>query len=125
MHVRSSTESAGTWLGASSETAGRPRTEVPPVAGASQSVQNPDEPSPQSALSSSVPSFERVLRSLGTELDRGEGLCETALAGRAPLSSGGLLLLQAGIYRYTEAVDLVTKVIDRGTQAVRTTLQNP
>lgn len=82
------------------------------------------EPSGQPALSKGG-SFERVLRGLGKELDRGETLTERALSGSAPLSSSGLLLLQAGIYRYTEAVDLVTKVIDRGTQAVRTTLQNP
>jgi hypothetical protein len=71
--------------------------------------------------------FGQLLRGLGRELDRGEALAERAIHGGA--SSGGmspeaLIALQAGIYRYSEAVDLVTKVVDRATQAVKTTLQN-
>jgi hypothetical protein len=40
------------------------------------------------------------------------------------MSPEALIALQAGIYRYSEAVDLVTKLVDRATQAVKTTLQN-
>jgi len=71
--------------------------------------------------------FLNVLRGLGEELDRGENLAERAIRGagaHAGLSPERLIALQAGIYRYSEAVDLVTKLVDRGTQAVRTTLQN-
>ena len=71
--------------------------------------------------------FSRLLRGLGQELDRGENLAEKAIrgaGGHASLSPERLIALQAGIYRYSEAVDLVTKLVDRGTQAVRTTLQN-
>jgi hypothetical protein len=71
--------------------------------------------------------FAQLLRGLGKELDRGENLAESAIrgsAGHASLSPERLIALQAGIYRYSEAVDLVTKLVDRGTQAVRTTLQN-
>jgi hypothetical protein len=70
--------------------------------------------------------FVQLLRGLGQELDRGENLAEKAIrgGGDASLSPQRLIALQAGIYRYSEAVDLVTKLVDRGTQAVRTTLQN-
>jgi hypothetical protein len=44
--------------------------------------------------------------------------------GSGHASPERLIALQAGIYRYSEAVDLVTKLVDKGTQAVRTTLQN-
>jgi len=90
---------------------------VPPT-----STEAPGAPAhPQSAP------FARLLRGLGHELDRGEALAERAIHGGA--SAGGmspeaLIALQAGIYRYIEAVDLVTKLVDRGTQAVKTTLQN-
>jgi hypothetical protein len=70
--------------------------------------------------------FGKLLHGLGRELDRGEALAERAMGGGAGggMSPGALIALQAGIYRYSEAVDLVTKLVDRGTQAVKTTLQN-
>jgi hypothetical protein len=68
----------------------------------------------------------QLLRGLGHELDRGEKMTESAIRGgtQGAMSPAQLIALQAGIYRYSEAVDLVTKLVDRGTQAVRTTLQN-
>ena len=71
--------------------------------------------------------FGKLLRGLGRELDRGEALTERAIHGGAAgagMSPEALIALQAGIYRYSEAVDLVTKLVDRATQAVKTTLQN-
>ena len=70
--------------------------------------------------------FGKLLRGLGRELDRGEALAERAIHGGASGEAcpRALIALQAGIYRYSEAVDLVTKLVDRGTQAVKTTLQN-
>src|SRR5882672_6255202 len=70
-------------------------------------------------------SFGKLLRGLGRELDRGEALAERAIHGGASgggMSPDALIARQAGIYRYSEAVDLVTKLVDRGTQAVKTTL---
>lgn len=78
------------------------------------------------AASGSQP-FLQLLQGLGKELDRGENITEKAIrgaGGHTGLSPERLIALQAGIYRYSEAVDLVTKVVDKGTQAVRTTLQN-
>jgi hypothetical protein len=72
-------------------------------------------------------SFGQVLRGLAGELDRGEALTERAIRGggsQSGMSPDALIALQAGVYRYSEAVDLVTKLVDRGTQAVKTTLQN-
>ena len=71
--------------------------------------------------------FGQLLRGLGQELDRGESIAGKAIRGgisHTSLSPERLIALQAGIYRYSEAVDLATKLVDRGTQAVRTTLQN-
>jgi hypothetical protein len=39
------------------------------------------------------------------------------------LGPGDLLALQAGVYRYSEAVDLSAKLIDRATSGVKTVLQ--
>ena len=81
--------------------------------------------SPSSERSGLAEHFAQLLRGLGRELDRGETLAEKAIHGaHGGMSPGRLIALQAGIYRYSEAVDLVTKLVDRGTQAVRTTLQN-
>ena len=68
--------------------------------------------------------FARALSGLGTELDRGEALLGSVTSGvSGHLGPAELIALQAGIYRYTEAVDLAAKLVDRATSAVRTTLQ--
>jgi hypothetical protein len=68
--------------------------------------------------------FARVLRSLGREVDRGEKVVRRAVEGGGKdLGSGELLALQAGVYRYSEAVDLSAKLIDRATSGVKTVLQ--
>lgn len=51
-----------------------------------------------------------------------------ARAGRGGLSgldSGQLIALQVGIYRYSEAIDLAAKVVDRVTSGVRTLVSPP
>jgi len=95
---------------------------IPHVSEAPTAAPAQEAPSP-----SGVAPFGQLLRGLGHELDRGEALAERAIhggAGAGGMSPQALLALQAGIYRYSEAVDLVTKLVDRGTQAVKTTLQN-
>lgn len=69
-------------------------------------------------------SFSKVLHGLGREIDRGEAMSARAMRGTAELSASQLLALQAGIYRYGEAVELATKLVDRATGAVKTTLQS-
>jgi hypothetical protein len=70
--------------------------------------------------------FARILRGLGREVDRGETLVRRAVQGAnggAQLGTGDLLALQAGVYRYSEAVDLSAKLVDRAAGGIKTVLQ--
>lgn len=77
------------------------------------------------APSPSTP-FARVLRGLGRELDAGERATHAAMtsarSGR-DFTSIELIALQSQIYRYSEAVDLATKLVDRATSGLRTVVQ--
>lgn len=71
------------------------------------------------------PEFKELFHSVGSAIDGGEALVGRAeRAAFAPMDPGTLIALQAGIYRYTEAIDLTAKVVDRATSAVRTVLQS-
>jgi hypothetical protein len=77
-------------------------------------VGSAEEPSP----------FARILQGLGREVDRGEALVRKASgAGGRDLGDMDLLALQAGVYRYSEAVDLAAKLVDRAAGGVKTVLQ--
>lgn len=68
--------------------------------------------------------FARILHGLGRDVDRGEKVVRRAVEGGGKdLGPGELLALQAGVYRYSEAVDLSAKLIDRATSGVKTVLQ--
>ena len=70
-------------------------------------------------------SFAQVMRNLATRVDQGESVVSHALQGNPYDSDAkGMIALQAGVYRYVEAVDLVSRLVDRATGAVKTTLQN-
>lgn len=70
-------------------------------------------------------SFKEVLKALGSEAKRGEALVERAVRGAGrEISPAELIALQAGIYRYTEVVDLTSKLIDRAAQSVKTVTQS-
>ena len=67
--------------------------------------------------------FSKALKGLGGAVDRGEALITRAAHGNlGGLDSGQLIALQAGIYRYSEAVDLVAKLVDRASNAVKTVI---
>jgi hypothetical protein len=66
--------------------------------------------------------FTRAMRGLAREIDIGERQVTAACQPRS-YDTASLIALQAGIYRYTEAVDLASKIVDRATNAVRTLLQ--
>lgn len=69
------------------------------------------------------PSFQQALRGLGSAVDRGEALIAQASRGNVGgLDSAQLIALQAGIYRYSEAVDLLAKLVDRASNAVRSVI---
>jgi hypothetical protein len=83
----------------------------------------PDAPAPPALEAGGGPTdFGEVLRGLAREIARGERVLEQSLRTAHQLDAAQLIALQAGIYRFSEAVDLVAKVVDRAGQAVRTTL---
>ena len=68
-------------------------------------------------------SFAKALKGIGGAVDRGEALITGAARGNlGGLDSAQLIALQAGIYRYSEAVDLVAKLVDRASNAVKTVI---
>jgi hypothetical protein len=70
--------------------------------------------------------FSRVLHGLGNEMQQGEALMHSAMSasrGSRELAPTELLALQAGVYRYSEAVDLTAKLIDRASTGMKTVLQ--
>lgn len=82
-------------------------------------------PGAASTPAASGPAFGQVLRALGKEIQRGEAVVDRAAhASGRDLSSGDLLALQAGVYRYVEVVDLTSKLVDRATQAVKQVVQS-
>lgn len=81
----------------------------------------PQSPSAKLGVQPAEASFSRALQGLGGAVDRGEALIASASRGNlGGLDSGQLIALQAGIYRYSEAVDLVGKLVDRASNAVKT-----
>jgi hypothetical protein len=68
--------------------------------------------------------FKSVLEGFGKELDRGQRLMDRAGQGGVGLAPEQLLALQAGVYRYTEVVDLTSKLVDRTCTGLKTTLQS-
>lgn len=68
-------------------------------------------------------SFAHALRGIGGAVDRGEALIARVAHGNVGgLDSAELIALQAGIYRYSEAVDLVAKLVDRASNAAKTVI---
>jgi hypothetical protein len=95
-----------------------PRYELVPV---DAEGAGPRGPTASASADSAGASFVQALQSVGTAVDRGEALIARASrGGLGALDSTQLIALQAGIYRYSEAVDLVAKLVDRASNAVRT-----
>ena len=71
------------------------------------------------------PTFLQALSAIGGAADRGEALVAAAARGDlGGLDSAQLIALQAGIYRYSETVDLVAKLVDRASATVKTVLSS-
>ncbi|MFZ5897177.1 MAG: hypothetical protein ACOY0T_39325 [Myxococcota bacterium] len=61
---------------------------------------------------------------LGQRVDAGESWMRRALSPSAgALDAAQLIALQAGIYRYAEAVELVGRLVDRATNGIKSVLQ--
>ena len=68
--------------------------------------------------------FRTLLHGIGKAIDRGEAIMDGAASGSyQSLDPATLIALQAGIYRYSEAVDLMSKLVDRVASGVRTVVQ--
>jgi hypothetical protein len=97
-------------------------------------VQNPTPPSPLGEATplpvdstpSVVPSrseFATVFDRLMTRIDQGEALVARVERARGSFDATELIAVQAGIYRYSEAVELASKLVDRLGSAIKVTLQ--
>lgn len=82
-------------------------------------------PTTTAAEKTAGPSFGQVFQGLAARVDAGERLVSQALRGTGHgLEPAQWIALQAGIYRYVEAVDLAGKLVDRSGTALRTVLQS-
>ena len=82
----------------------------------SPTVQPADGPSP----------FARLVKGLGQEVQHGETAMRAAVGAAragADLGPAELIALQAGVYRYSEAIDLASRLVDRATSGVKTVVQ--
>jgi hypothetical protein len=78
----------------------------------------------QPAREETLSPFAKVLKGLGREVDRGESMVHRALGAHdGQMGNVELLALQAGVYRYSEAVDLSAKLVDRAASGIKTVLQ--
>lgn len=69
--------------------------------------------------------FEQLVGRLATDIDRGEALTAGAAHARyQAMDAGTLIALQAGIYRFSEAIDLTVKLVDRTATAAKTVLES-
>lgn len=95
-----------------------PRYEILPI---EPRAVRPSEARPGTQPAASA--FAKAFKGLGGAIDKGEALIAGASRGNlGGLDSGQLIALQAGIYRYSEAVDLVAKLVDRASTAVKTVI---
>jgi len=83
----------------------------------------PERAIPPAETPAEASPFAKMLAGLGRECDRGEKLVEKAVGSGKELGNVELLALQAGVYRYSEAVDLSAKLVDRASNGVKTVLQ--
>jgi hypothetical protein len=103
--------------GAASRLAQRPLSTAPGAGG----------PTGGAAVQGASP-FASLLHGLGAEVDRGERLARAAMETSrraAVLGPADLIALQAGVYRYSEVLELAARLVDRSANAVKTVLQSP
>ncbi len=82
-----------------------------------------DTPTSPPAQGEGESSFARLLHSVGREMNRGEATMHAALRAGGNMGVADLLALQAGVYRYSEAVDLAAKLVDRASSGIKTVIQ--
>ncbi len=94
--------------------AGEEPSALAPATGASSSIAaHAEGPSP----------FAQLLHGLGREITTGEATMHRAVASARDLGPAELIALQAGVYRYSETIDLASHLVDRATNGVKTVIQ--
>ena len=79
--------------------------------------------SPTAAAGEATSPFARLLHGLGAEAKAGEATIRDAVRAATAgndLGPSELLALQAGVYRYSEVIDLAAKLVDRASNGVKT-----
>src|ERR1700729_522686 len=92
---------------AAADSAATPGTIVPKAA------QPADGPSP----------FAKLLRGLGENITSGESTMRTAVSAAHDLGPAQLISLQATVYRYSESIDLASRLVDHATSGLKTVLK--
>ncbi|HEY3819791.1 MAG TPA: hypothetical protein VGL81_21645 [Polyangiaceae bacterium] len=69
--------------------------------------------------------FAQLLRGLGHQVQGSESTVHQAIssAQMGELKPAELIALQAGVYRYSEAVDLASRLVENAATALKTVLQ--
>lgn len=99
---------------------------LPPTSASTSASPSPSSNPATSGVAAPTPSpFARLLHGIGHEVQDGESLVRGALASASggQLSPAALIALQAGVYRYSEAVDLASRLVDHATSALKTVVQ--
>jgi hypothetical protein len=93
---------------------------VPPLA-----VPSTDTRPPSSEPASGPSPFAQLMRGLGHEVQGSETMVHQAIASArgGRLDPADLIALQAGVYRYSEAVDLASRLVESATTALKTVIQ--
>ena len=86
-------------------------------------VDVPASPPPEPKATHEPSPFAKLVAGLGNEVNRGEQTMMQAMHGGGAMGPDQLLALQAGVYRYSEAVDLAAKLVDRASNGLKTVVQ--
>jgi hypothetical protein len=67
--------------------------------------------------------FATLLHGLGTQINQGEAMMRGAVSAAHDLGPAELIALQAGVYRYSEAIDLASRLVDHAATSLKTVVQ--
>jgi hypothetical protein len=96
------------------------RLAIPQATPGADAVATPASPTTPAGEPST---FQRLLHGIGREVERGESTVRQALHAGGAMGAPELLALQAGVYRYSESVDLAAKLVDRASSGLKTIVQ--
>jgi hypothetical protein len=102
--------------------AGTTEPRIAPPSSVSAATESPVAPKSVGAAGEPSP-FARILHGLGHQIQSGETMMHTAVASAHDMGPAELISLQAGVYRYSEAIDLASRLVDHATSGVKTVLQ--